>query len=324
MTIQGSFPFIVGCSRSGTTLLRSMLDSHPQLAIPGESHFMSKMRRRQRRYVVDGHLHIERFMDDLMRDPWFTRWGISRGSVLKRLRASQVVDLADAFRVVFRQYADAQGKPLYGDKTPSYVMTMPVIAELLPEARFIHLVRDGRDVALALKEADFGPSHVADAALHWKLRVTRGLRAGEALHGRVLLVRYEDLVQDPQRVLETACAFIGLGFDESMLRFFERGDHLLKGDPQPEHHRRLAQPPRSGLRDWRRDMSADDQRMFEVLAGDALTELGYERRWRRADVAVSIRALVHRTGWLGWRLGRKVHRSASAVWKRVTAPSAVS
>src|SRR4051794_27962840 len=133
------FPFVVGCSRSGTTLLRALLDAHPLLAVPPESHFAVAPRLRR-----------------LGRDPWFRLWGIEPPDL-------RGLDVADAVRAVFAAYAAAQGKPRYADKTPHYVSHLPLLAERFPEARFVHVVRDGRDVALSLLEVPWGPDDVEGA-----------------------------------------------------------------------------------------------------------------------------------------------------------------
>src|SRR6478672_851702 len=106
---KASFPFVVGCSRSGTTLRRA-----------------------------------------LRRDPWFALWGIAAPDL-------RGLGCADAVRAVFAAYAAARGKPRYADKTPHYVSHLPELAARFPEAQFVHVVRDGRDVALSLLEVPWGP-----------------------------------------------------------------------------------------------------------------------------------------------------------------------
>src|SRR5215212_5409627 len=121
------FPFVVGCSRSGTTLLRALLDGHPLVAVPPESHFVLAPDPRALRRA-------------LRHEPWFGLWGIEP----PELRG---LDVADAVRAVFAAYGAVHGKPRYADKTPHYVSHLPLLAERFAEARFVHVVRDGRDVA---------------------------------------------------------------------------------------------------------------------------------------------------------------------------------
>lgn len=108
--------------------------------------------------------------------------------------------------------------------------------------------------------------------------MTKGRRAGAALGpGRYLEVRYEELVSDPAPVLRRVTDFIGLPFDSSMMRYDEAAQRQLKMSPDPSADRSLLLPPTKGLRDWRRDMAADDLAAFEVVAGRLLQELGYGR-----------------------------------------------
>ena len=239
------FPFVVGCSRSGTTLLRALLDAHPLLAVPPESHFAVLPRLR------------------LRRDPWFRLWEIDPPDL-------RGLGVADAVRAVFAAYAAAHGKPRYADKTPHYVSHLPLLADRFPEARFVHVVRDGRDVALSLLEVPWGPDDLEGAALHWRRRVLEGRAAGLG-PARYRELRYEALVADPERELRGLAAWLELSYDPAMLDPARRPVAM----PYPEHHHRLALAPTPGLRDWRREMSAADAARFQAVAGDALAELGY-------------------------------------------------
>jgi len=239
------FPFVVGCSRSGTTLLRALLDAHPLLAVPPESHFAVLPRLR------------------LRRDPWFRLWDIDPPDL-------RGLGVADAVRAVFAAYAAAHGKPRYADKTPHYVSHLPLLADRFPEARFVHVVRDGRDVALSLLEVPWGPDDLEGAALHWRRRVLEGRAAGLG-PARYRELRYEALVADPERELRGLAAWLELPYDPAMLDPARRPVAM----PYPEHHHRVALAPTPGLRDWRREMSAADAARFQAVAGDALAELGY-------------------------------------------------
>lgn len=270
------FPFIVGCERSGTTLLRLMLDAHPQLAIPPESYFIVDLARRRRRYEGDsGAFDAEGFALDLAANRWFTSWQLTQDSLAEALEG--VTDFAQAIRRTFEAYAREQGKARYADKTPAYVRHIRVLADVLPDARFVHLIRDGRDVAMSLAEVSWGPGDPLEAALQWDERVRRGRIAGWELGAhRYLEVRYEDLVARPEPTLREVTAFVELPFDPALLRHEEWAEsrervHLCG------LHRRAATPPRRGTRDWRSQMAGEDLEAVETLVGPLLEELGYER-----------------------------------------------
>ena len=301
-----SFPFIVARGRSGTTLLRAMFDAHPDMAIPNESHFVVQFARHRGRYESGGGFDRESFARDVL-DHWaFKRWGLPDDEVLAALETAPPADLPAAIRDVFATYARHHGKSRYGDKTPSYVLSVGLLASTFPEARFIHLIRDGRDVALSYLDTDFGSRTLGQAAIYWDRFVRAGRAAGARLGPeRYREVRYEDLVTDPERVLTELCAFVGVEFDERMIRYHERADRLVPSLSHNEHHRNLYKPPTSGLRDWRRDLAARDVAVFEALAGELLEELGYERSSRRRGPLVTV-SIVR------YRLGTQIRRFAHA------------
>ena len=124
---------------------------------------------------------------------------------------------------MFALYTSRQGKARYAEKTPINVLHIELLADVFPEARFIHLIRDGRDVALSYLDTDFGASSLPEAAVQWRRFVRKGRRSGARVGAhRYQEVRYEDLVADPDTVLRSLCEFIDLPFDPSMLRYHER------------------------------------------------------------------------------------------------------
>jgi len=274
-----SFPFVVGCGRSGTTLLRAVLDSHSQLAIPGESHFLTPMLDDRARYERDGEFEQNLFLADLGESERFLLWGLSAEEVRDALAESNSLDLPQAIRVLYAVYATCQGKPRYGDKTPNHVLRIPLFAGVFPEARFVHVIRDGRDVALSLINlSEWGPKDVGTAALRWRQFVEAGRRGATQIDpGRYLEIRYEELLTTPDEALLRLCGFVDLPFEKTMLRYYERADSLLRTVSVPHSHASLRLPLTRGLRDWRTQMTDDDQAIFDSVAGDLLGELGYER-----------------------------------------------
>lgn len=292
-----AFPFIVARGRSGTTLLRAMLDAHPSMCLPGESHFVVQFAKRRARYETTDGFEVGRFTRDLLEHWAFRRWSLSDSAVLEALEATPPTNLSGAIRSVYASYASVQGKPRYADKTPSYVLHVGSLAEMFPEAVFIHLIRDGRDVALSYLATDFGVSTLGQAAIHWDRFVRAGRSAGALLGPtRYREVRYEELVREPVRVLGEICTFVGLPFDDRMLRYFEKAGAFVPGLSHSEHHQNLYQPPTVGLRDWRRQLSTSDVAVFESLAGDLLDELGYERQTDRPGLGAAITAARFRAG----------------------------
>jgi hypothetical protein len=306
-----AFPFFVGCGRSGTTLFRAIFDSHPDLAIPGESHFIVHLLPKRQRYERDGRFDTEAFLADLLPHPRFRLWNLPEEAVRLALERDPPPSLAQAIRATFGLYAASQGKSRYGDKTPGYVSHLTSLAALFPEARFVHILRDGRDVALSYLDVSFGPSSAEGAALHWRRVVERGRRAGARLGpGRYLQVRYEDLLAHPEAVTRSMCRFLDLEFHPAMFRYPERAAEVARGSAFPEAHGRLALPPTKGLRDWRTKMYKKDVAAFELLAGDLLAELGYELAGGRLTVRERARTTARRLRIEARRLAHGVGKRA--------------
>ena len=292
LTVRPSFPFFMGCGRSGTTLVRAMFGAHPEMAIPPGTRLVKQWARTRGEYDGPDGFDAARFGSDLERSGWLERWDDGPEPVRAALSASAPADLPDAIRLVYATFAASQGKPRYGNKSHGYVVAIPMIASLLPEAKFIHIIRDGRNVALSLVEAPFGPKALAPAAHFWAHRVHKGRADGLRLGAdRYREVRYEDLVADPESQLRPLCGFLGLPFDDVMLRYYENEARPSRGLQHPEIHRNLTQPPVQNIRDWRTQMSAREVAQFEAIAGAALEEFGYQRSrdipWRyRAEQRV--------------------------------------
>lgn len=268
----GVFPFLTGCQRSGTTLLRVILDAHSDLSVPSESQFWNTFARRRDRYEADGRLLVEPFIDDLKDEPRFRRWHIPREALAEAMADPVPASFQAGVRRVYGLFAARAGKTRYADKTPRYAPDILLFAALFADARFVHVMRDGRDVALSLLDMPWGPSRFPMAALFWRDKVLAAREAGTILGPtRYHEYRHEDLLDDPETHVRALCDFIDLPFEPQMLDY-----HESRKPAKNEHMQHLTKPPTKGLRDWRRTMPSRDVRLFEILAGDVLESLGYE------------------------------------------------
>ena len=287
---RGPMPVVVGVPRSGTTLLAVMLDSHPRVAMPPETAFLTELGR------LDG------LSGDALERAFFTlvttdRWGVSNWNDLgvdkaeyaQRLRELSAFSVTAGLRVLFGMVADRAGKPLFGEKTPADAAHMPRIASHLPEARFVHIVRDPRDVVLSLAKTSAGAG-VRMSAQTWVDMISTARAAARTLpHYHEL--RYEDLLDDPEAKLREVCAFLGLGFDARMLdhgdsgarhvaqlgdRMTPDGRAMVPKALRARIHENLARPVRKDRAgQWRSAMSDADRTTVEAVAGSLMRELGY-------------------------------------------------
>lgn len=286
--------FIVGCGRSGTTLLRTILNRHAEIDLSHECRFVPFMARHRSRYE-GASFQVDRFVHDLYTLPTsrsrFGTWGLEQDTVRSALADAKPQGLAEAIRTVYGLRAH-NGSRVWGDKAPGLTPHMRCLAQVFPGARFIHIVRDGRDVASAYLSAPFGPRTVAQAAALWRSQVCSARRAGNELGPeRFTEVRYEDLIASPEPEVARLCAFLDVSMDPGMLGG--------PGAPEPDgdlvgqtHHRSTAQPIQQGLRDWRTELGPDAIGGFEVIAGPVLESFGYARS-EHVDVRPAVRVRSH-------------------------------
>ena len=273
---------MVGVERSGTTILRTMLDMHSRLAMTPESYFPVEWLRPHLRRVYEqvdtsNTVDTKLLLQELGKHEWFAKWGLPLDAVESAWNAHPPRTVPDALSALYRAYGDAEGKQLVGDKTPAFVWEIPLLAAAFPAARFIHVVRDGRDVALAFKAlAHRPPDTLPDGVIYWRNHVRAGRRFGEAIPGRYTEVRYEDLLDDPRRELEKLCGFLDLGFEEQMLDYQSKADATAATYVGPDVHANLRKPLSKGLRDWRRDISPSELAVLQRLGGSTFAAFGYD------------------------------------------------
>jgi Sulfotransferase family len=282
--------FIVGSARSGTTLLRLMLNAHPDIAVPPESRFVVEL------YKGSDTVMTSELLVALAGHKRFQAWDLPIEAVREELGPTPSTEYADAMRAAYRAYARVHGKVRWGDKTPRYVEHLPFLAKLFPDARFIHLVRDGRNVALSYADVPFGPKTIAKAARLWAERVASGVANGRDLGARRYMeIRYEDMVEDAKGQARQVCDFLELPFDPGMLEYTERArDAILPRAGQYNPH--VVERPRPHVRTWERDMPDSHVEIFEAVAGPVLDRLGYERRHAHPSPSARVRGLLGRLG----------------------------
>ncbi len=283
MNTESRFParpiFLIGAPRSGTTMLRYMLCAHPRLYIPPESNFIPRLAH----YGPDRPLSrpealalVEKIIGYKV---FFRDWQGERPDPAAFVDALSDRRLPALLDGLYRAYAARHGAERWGDKSPIYTSYVNQIAGLFPEAQFIHIVRDGRDVTLSMLKAYQGRRFfyvdLGYAALSWKQRVQRARAAGRRLgHERYLELRYEELTAEPEGQIRRVCDFLGEAYEAAMVdpgrvaekSFHSRGIHAAT--------RGKVTVNKTGR--WAQEMTPGDQRIFHALAGDLLDELAYE------------------------------------------------
>lgn len=296
LSTPGMF-FVIGSARSGTTLLRMILNAHPEVAVPPESRFVVELYR-------SDEVRVEEFLARLDSHQRWASWDTPIESVRAQLAGMTTVPYPEAIEAAYLAFAKNRNKKRYGDKTPRYIENIPLLSRLWPEAKFVHLVRDGREVALSYADVPFGPSTVAKAAGLWKERVVLGMAQGRALGPkRYTEMRYERLLAHPQEEIESLCSFLDLDFDPAMLDYSEhaRSEVLDRAKLYNPHVTKSITKTRS----WDEQMPPSQVEVFEAVAGDTLQELGYERAFPSPSLGARIASLAGRAGLPVGRLVNK-------------------
>jgi hypothetical protein len=279
------FVFLVGCPRSGTTLLQRMVNAHSRIAITPESQWLPRFYAKRTGLTPDGWVTGE-LVARLLEHGRFCQLGLSRVELERLLSGAGQLSYARFVSAILDLYGKLTSKPFVGDKTPGYVRKIRILHELWPAAKFVHLIRDGRDVCLssinwqrkAARMAGLYPTWsdepVLSAAWWWTDHVRRGRQRGLPLGpGLYFELRYEALVSNPANECARLCSFLGVEFEETML-LFHQGRTIAQPGLSPKH---AWLPITPGLRDWRTQMPKEDVERFEAAAGDLLDELGYAR-----------------------------------------------
>jgi len=295
MSLERSGPnpylFIVGSPRSGTTLLQRLLDCHPQVAITPETHWIPRwFHDHQGKGITPDGRVSKKLLRKLFAHPRFAELGVVPRKEHFRVEGEGRVPYARFVSSLFDLYGERQGKPLVGDKTPGYAREVSTLHALWPGAKFVHLIRDGRDVALSIlnwgraqgwkpgegaaRFRTWADDPLGTAALWWEWHVRLAREAGGPL-GPALYheIRYEALVDRPADECRALCDFLGVPPDDALIRKYEERARSNSG--RADKH--VWMPITRGLRDWQTQMSLTDVKRFEAAAGRMLEEVGYRR-----------------------------------------------
>lgn len=286
--------FVVGAMRSGTTLLRLMLNQHSELAIPAESHFLAALFRRFAPDAVLSQTEIDDAVAIVTSSvEWQQDWHGDATALRNDLAARAPLSLGAVIDGVFRHETARTGKPRWGSKTPAHLFQVPRLRRCLPEARFIGIVRDPRDTYLSLAPRGWVGTTTWSVGRY----VERCDRLVEQFsqdgHGDFTVVRYERLVLDPRPELERLCAAVGLEFEPPMLDFHVDARQNVQGwEIETGAHQKLLRPPSTDdVGRWRREGSRRALRQIEAITFGAMQTFDYEttlapwRAWLLRQVA---------------------------------------
>lgn len=286
--------FIIGNPRSGTTLIRLILTSHPEILIPPECGFVIWLKEKYADWSLcknNNDYMVSMFLDDLFSCKKFDTWLLDRAYINSQIVAKQPTDFADLCSIVYEAYGLSVGREftVWGDKNNFYINHINEILALYRDARFLHIVRDGRDVACSCREVMAGKSNspyrpklhtdISDLALEWSTNVMKVDLVMKSLpSAQTMTIKYEDLVVDPQGILQRVCKWLDLKFEPLILSFYIKNkESNLEPELTMDWKKRTVQPiSDQTIGRYKYELNRDEILEFESIASKALKSFSYD------------------------------------------------
>lgn len=276
MTIHEATPpfFIVGCARSGTTLLRTMLDNHPDVAIPVESLFIIDYLR------VREQVNLERVKKLILKEFEFREWQVS----ISQDELDQFNTVGEIIRYLHEVYVKSREKRFWGQKTPRFIRHGLLLKEVYPDARFIHIRRDPRAVANSLQNSNVHSSNHYFGAKRWLRDVTAGQDLKRDLPDDVLEISYEQLVSDPQATLREVTQFLNLSYTDTMLEQRKSSSDEYSGYFSGIHSNLSKSLQKDRIDAWRDVLTPQQIAMIESICSPLMQEVDYSPEFLDVEV----------------------------------------
>ena len=270
--------FIIGTQRGGTTLLRLMLDSHQHIGVPPESHFLKGL---LKEWGIDQPIQKtqrEAIFDCIRTTGRFETWKTTLPELAQVLdQLTYPTTLPKVIDAVFSAEVLKEDKQIWGDKTPEYITIFDQLALCFPEAKFVFLVRDGRDVVNSLWQRGWQGWSVLQRSQYWRDAVSKMLAFAVANPNRSLCLKYEDLVLETEKSLHRITHFLKVPFDPEMLAFYTQAPTKITSMEQKQgiHQKMHRLPKPSDIQKWRFSNTPKQTFNSEAIMGNTLIQAGY-------------------------------------------------
>ena len=249
--------FIVGCERSGTTILRLMLNEHSRIALPPQTKFSRKLYKRR---LLFGNLVIKENRKKII------QWMLERKNNTKLIDLklddkvlekiwNKCTTLGAIIASVFQQYSLERNKPRWGDKRPYYIRYITQLFRLYPDAQIIHVVRDGHDCLASLKKMPWWGKNVIFSMLNWRHAIRIGSNTANVYKNQFMEIRYEDLIKEPESQLEQICEFLNESYEPEMINFHLNAQQNIPEYKKPWHYKTSKPLTATFIGQWRKELS---------------------------------------------------------------------
>jgi Sulfotransferase family len=266
--------FLVGASRSGTTLLRLMLNQHPEIRIPGEAWFIGDVIQRFPAGKPVSFKELQEICEAILTHDRWKSWECPDERLRQVVMNSEGEGLEVVVDRIFRECGGVGKKSLWGEKSPRHSYLVEKIHEVFPSARFIHIVRDGRDVCAAMIERKWYDGSARRCAMCWSGMVGAAAKAQQFGAGTYRQISFEDLIRNPEETLKGICDFLGVEYVEEMLNYQETVPGEIATFETKIHEKLSRSLDVSEIGRWKK-LSFRQLLIIESLAGPLLKEFGY-------------------------------------------------
>lgn len=269
--------FIVGSERSGTTMLRLILNEHQNIALPPQTKFTRKILKRKSIFGNLEKLKNRQKMTDWMIEKSRNTKLIDLGLDINDLRRQldRQTTLGGVFRSVFYSYAKQRNKNRWGDKRPYYIRFIPELLECFPDAKIIHIIRDGRDCVASLKRMTWWKKHPVYSMLNWRFAIRKGYQARKRFPHQYYEIKYEDLVLSPEKSIRKLCSFIGEDFNPNMLEFYQHSQDNVPAYKKEWHVQTSTPVNTNAIGKWKKNLSITEVQVMEWCTQRELIRLSY-------------------------------------------------
>jgi hypothetical protein len=279
------FVFILGRPRSGTTLLRFLFDAHPDICIPFEGKLIWDLFIPFSKVQLWNEESINSLTDSLLRVERVEKWGIDINALKNTLISLDSKPEYHVFiKIVYQHYKSEYDKnppAIFADKNPTYSLFPNALMRIIPGAKIIFIIRDPRDHIISMKKAGLGNGNIIRISIQWKKAFKDICKIKAKNHEGVFILKYEDLVLEPENKLKAFCDFLGIQFNADMLNFHTKKDKytdLFRVDGVDERfHSKLFQPiTPSRVNRWKTEMDPDEIALIELCVRKYAAMSGYE------------------------------------------------
>ena len=296
------FFFIVGRPRSGTTLLRTLFDAHPNVSIAPECQFIINLHPKYGKITNWSEKDILSFYNELLQQWLFDTWNMDYEQLKKALLSYTGENTYGTIcKVVYKQYNSHFNKKellLIGDKNPGYAIYSSLLLNIFPEAKFIHITRDYRDNFVSIRNVDFELPLPSLVAQKWKYFFKKFNKDSKLKPDSYRVIRYEELVTNPEKEMNNLNNFIGIDYDKSVFSFHEKKDELLKTYPPGyihTYHKSLMEKVNtSKIGVWKKELTPYQVKLMDTTLGNTAEKAGYNREYKNFNLWISLTALPGR------------------------------